>query len=401
MKRFREDLYIPDYDKFCISKLPRWIFDYFKYNKIDNGRLKEELEGKEKILLLIIDCLGLALLESYSFFNPKSLLSKFYKKRGYMSLESTFPSTTSTALTSLNTGLNPLEHAILGYTMFVKDFGAIINMVHFSPAVDSKRESLLDSGINLEDFLGSKTIYEKLNEEGIKSYVITRNFLKNTALSKLLHKGSEVTAYVNSSDLFVNLKNHLKSCKAPSYTFAYWDALDTLSHLHGPSSEQVYAELDTLSFGLERLLKEELNSNIAFMISSDHGSLTVDETNLIKYGEQTTLKDMLRLPPVGDARAFFLFPKHDKIDKTIDFFERNFKEQFLCISLKEALKMKLFGSGNLNMNFYDRVGELLCLARRNYALYFRFRKSFEETILKGYHGGLSYDELFVPLIFIR
>jgi len=385
------EVILPNYEE-SIVNLPNWILDYFKTGK------SKIMEGKEKIILLIVDSLGLSLLEKYVKVNKDSPLSKLYVKGNYILLHSTFPSTTTTALTSLNTGLKPLEHAILGYTMFLKEFGAIVNMINFSPALDNRRETLLEAGLDLNSFLNSLTFFEKLNQEGIKGYVITRNFLKNTALSKILHKGAEVLSYVNLSDLFVTIKNHMRNCKSPSYTFAYWDALDTLSHIYGPDSEQVFAELDVLSFCLEKILNE-LDKDTLLMISGDHGSLKAEE--IVKYDEQKELKEKLRLPPAGDSRAFFLFPKPNKVDDVKNYFEDKLKDKFLCMRIEEALDLKLFGSGNMHDSFYDRVGELLCLAKKNYVFQFRLKRVQEEVTLKGFHGGLSYDEIFVPLIFTR
>src|SRR5439155_9728139 len=48
-------------------------------------------------------------------------------------LTSVFPSTTTAALTSLSTGLAPGRHGMLGYEMWLKEFGMTANMIQLQP----------------------------------------------------------------------------------------------------------------------------------------------------------------------------------------------------------------------------------------------------------------------------
>jgi hypothetical protein len=68
-------------------------------------------------------------------------------------------------------------------------------------------------------------------------------------------------------------------------------------------------------------------------------------------------------------------------------------------SLEELLEKNLYGIGNPNPRFFDRVGDQILLMRENYVLHDQVYLEPQRSYI-GYHGGLSREEMLVPLVLI-
>lgn len=396
----------PDYDEYCITNIPATIYKTFGIghgsgSPLVDSELKSALEGARKIVLLLVDSLGYSqLLNVLS--GSRSMLHRFTDRSVFLPLTSTFASTTPTAQTSLNTGLTPQQHAVTGYSIYLKQFGLVANMVNFTPSVEFRRDVLIEAGLDPSDFLGAKTVYEVLGEEGYPSHVVTRWFFRNSALTRMLHKGAKIEPYVDTPDLFITLRRLIESRSTEeSYIFAYWDTLDTASHVYGPASEEAEAEIRSMIYSLKTELLDRVDKgaakNTLLLVTSDHGHHTLVENKTVKVPDHPRLFGDLQIPPTGSSRAPYLYPKPGRLESVKEYFAKNFEDGFLLIESEEALKRGLFGRGEVAEATSDRIGDLIALPREGYSLFYPYKPHREEFVLKGGHGGLSENEMLVPL----
>lgn len=400
----------PDYDKYCISNIPATILNTFNIsqkngNHIINLELKNILDGVNRVILLIIDSLGYNQLLQYLNVNG-SHLHQFIDNAVLLPLTSTFASTTPTALTSLSTGLTPQQHGITGYSVYLKQLGLVANMVNFSPSVDTRPNSLIDVGLDPSDFLGKKTLHEILNKEGYKSHVVTRRIFRNSALTQMIHKGANIESYVDTSDLFIHLKRLIESKPlGESYIFAYWDTLDTTSHIYGPSSEEIDATIRNLFYSMKTELLDRVNKGAAkktiLLVASDHGHHAFMDNKTIKLSDHPKLFSDLQIPPTGSSRAAYLYPKPGKLEDIKKYFNTYFKDMFLLLESEEALKLGLFGRGVIRDETKERIGKIIVLPKKGSSLYYSYKPQKNYRFLKGGHGGLMEDEMMTPLLAIR
>jgi predicted AlkP superfamily pyrophosphatase or phosphodiesterase len=390
----------PNYNGKSIVNLPISIL---KALNCKVSSKEKELKGFEPnsrtFIILVTDSVGYNLFSSFML--KEKWIKKVLKNAKISKITSTFPPTTTTALASIVSGMHPGEHGLVGYTMLLREFGLIANMIDFSPVFDTRRDLLVNAGLNIDEFLGGKTIFERLGEEGIESYVITKFYLRNSALSKLLHNGAkEVTGYFSISDLFTLLRRHVDKVRGKeSVTFAYWEAVDTLSHVYSPISEEVYVELKLFfkTFYEDFLLKIK-KSNISLIIIGDHGHTNLNEND---YIDANNLLRFLRLPPAGSSRATYLYIKKNA-DEVISFIKKKYKAKLVPVKANELIKKGLLGKmskGLRGEEIENRIGDVVVLSKKHAALRYIYRKrQDEEMVLRGHHGGLTDDEMFVPLI---
>ncbi|MEM3047361.1 MAG: alkaline phosphatase family protein, partial [Candidatus Bathyarchaeia archaeon] len=67
----------------------------------------------------------------------------------------------------------------------------------------------------------------------------------------------------------------------------------------------------------------------------------------------------------------------------------------------EALKMGLLGVGKPRQATYDRIGEMLLLPCGNRMFVYPYTKEETEFKVKGFHGGLTEEEMLVPLLYAK
>ena len=400
----------PRYDGNCISNIPDTIFKllHLRYhNPLRMDPIYDVGDDTENVILLLLDGVGFKLLEyAESKFRVPSLDSTFGRSFNG-SITSVFPSTTATALTTLNTGLTPQEHGILGYTSYFRNFGSIVNMLKFAP-ISNEDVSLFDGGMEPWMIVPGITIHEKLRKEGIDPYMYVSNSIRDNGLSNVVNRGAEVVPHFSAADMFVQLRKNLIKKRTGTFHFAYLSTPDRIAHMRGPFTEEFGGEVNSIFHSLKNELFDKLDSEIGkkttIIVSADHGHAQISRENVFDLAKNRELSDMLARPPTGDSRAFFMSAKTGCSDAIIDYFGRYLENSFSVFRSKDFLDMGILGDGTPSAETVDRIGDIVAVARNNAA----FENSFLSTIqksngtwLEGRHGGLSENEMLVPIIASR
>jgi predicted AlkP superfamily pyrophosphatase or phosphodiesterase len=399
-----ENFITPFYEKYSIYNIPATILSIFKASTsnsktIPKKIIEDYIDNVKKIILLVIDSMGYK-----NFLNPpieRTIIKILSGNSIMIPITSTFPSTTTTALTTINTGVTPQEHGIIGYTMYLKEYGLIANMIDFSPAYDHRWGMLLEMGLDPREFLGLKTVHEILSEKGVEPYVIARH--KDSGLSRMHYNGAKVFNYINSSDLFVILRKVLKNKSNENiFVFTYWDLLDAISHIYGPYSQEALAELRSFFYSYKNEFIDKLENKVAkdtlLIITADHGQSELYERNTISPSDHSEIMDKLWIPPTGDSRATFFYVKPGEIDAVKDYINKKLKDKLLVLESNNAIRKGLFGISPNKKRIDGRVGDLILLPYKNYSFAYRYKASEKDFKMKGAHGGLSEDEMLVPFI---
>ena len=394
----------PNYSKYSLPNLSATIMNHFlgkRSDAIDDESIKKVFEGSETIILILVDGLGYNFMKRSLNGRDSNIIRAFVDSGLTIPITSTFPTTTTTALTSVNTALTPQEHGIVGHTMFLKEFGTVANMITFTPA-EPISGGLVRAGLVPENYLGSHTIYESLAIAGIESTVLTRSIYRNSILSRILHKGASIIPYVNSADLFISLAEQVRA-KVP-LIFCYWDELDTGSHIYGPETDKAQAIFRNFLFSFYTEFIRKLNRtesrNTSVLMTGDHGLVSVDRNESIIANEYPSLMKNLQRPPSGDSRASFLKVMAGREDKVLRFFEK-FAGKLGIFRSDELFDDGFFGRGRVREGVREAIGEFTVLSKNGVTFRYRYKKTRDETVLRGHHGGLTEEELFVPLIALK
>jgi len=394
----------PRYDGLSIANIAPTIARLLNANLdgMELTHLAETDRDYEHVVLFVIDAFGYNLLAKMK--EARELLDSAFprKKAKRALLTSVFPSTTATALTSMFTGLTPSEHGMLGYTLFLKEVGAVVNMISLSPVNDWGRSRIFDLGFTPERLLPCQKLTESLSKAGIPSRMLIRYELRGSGLSTLLYGQSEIIPYISASDMFLSLTKILDERRG-GLTIVYWDGLDAIEHHYGPFSEEVRFEMSLFFFSLMKFLKKirrRSADDVLLMLTSDHGQARIgDETSFDVNGIQW-LKDSLLMPPTGEGRCAYMYLRRDARNFR-GVFKKKLGRHFALMGTEESIAKGLYGKGELPRDYVDRLGDAVAIAKGASKLIFTYniRERPETPFVRyGSHGGLTLDEMLVPFV---
>jgi hypothetical protein len=393
-------LVTPDYAASCISNLPGAIAGLFGAPAPGEGRLPIALSDSapRRVLLIVLDAFGLDLfLRSVPVVPP---LARLVEQGSVIPLTSVFPSTTNVALTSLYTGMTPVEHGMVGLLVYLRQLGVIANLLRFHAAGEGMPETLTARGLDPRALCPVTTLFERLAAVGVPGVAVTRHSIHGTSLACIHHAGATVAAYLTSSDLCVTLRRLLEADGGPRFVFAYWDLIDTLSHRYGPAADEVTAEVASFFASLEREVLEPLPAvarrETLLLIAADHGHVPMSGETGGTLEEYPEVRECLMMPPTGGARYPYFTALPGRAAELREHL-RALAGPFTLLDADHALERGLFGPGSVDAEVRSRIGDVIGLATGEAALW-RPETPLEIRRVRGLHGGLSDPEMLVPLL---
>jgi predicted AlkP superfamily pyrophosphatase or phosphodiesterase len=396
----------PDYRRNCISNIPATVLNLFQAQKTQGpltSRLKVEEKNINKVVLLVVDGFGFN-----QFLNHRKqnrFLNSLSEAGEVFPLTSVYPSQTTNALTTLNTGLTPQEHKLFEYFIYLKEVG-IVNSLRFERIGGKTGGKLADQGISPKLMYDGGNIQQKLQSQGISTYTHMNQANAVNACTKLVFDGSTIVPAYKNSDNIVRLRKQIENTNDSAYFFVHLETLDTISHEYGPGSEEYNAELQAITYLLQKELVEKISPQAAketlLLLTADHGGVQVNLKKAVYLGldseplvnAQTGL-DRKRILPTGSPRDVFLHIKEQKLQQTKDALISEIGDKAQILETKQAAESGLFGLGKASEAFLERTGNLLIVPYNRETVWFEHRSGRRINLL-GQHGGLHPDEMLVP-----
>lgn len=402
----------PDYKNRCISNIPALIFSLFGIKREDElslGKLAEEDLKPRNVILFVIDGFGYTswqrYADDYEFFNAVN-------KRGkVIAITTVFPSSTAPALTTFHSGLTPQGHGLLEWYVYFEEVDEILTTLPFTPLGEKELDKALRLRAEPKMLFNGGTIYKSLRKKGITSVAFVNKTYINGAYSNVVLRGANKVPYDDLLDLTIKLRDALRRPERNTYYYVYWPDLDSLAHEYGPYTKEYFFELQRISDTLKKELLEKIESEVAketiLLITADHGQCSIFPNHAIYLNEYQEVRDNLSMSrnekpilPWGGPRDVFFQVKQEKLDTVVDFLTATLGSKARVLKSKDALRMGLFGSGVPKKEFLKRIGNLMVIPYHNQAIWYKHFKG-ERVEFHGHHGGLTKEEMLVPLAMAR
>tara|TARA_B100002003_G_C14140663_1_gene548517 strand:- start:1762 stop:2952 length:1191 start_codon:yes stop_codon:yes gene_type:complete len=352
----------------------------------EQDRIKGLVGNPEKILLILVDGLG-----SHFLSSPDS--PSFLCESMSMSINTVFPSTTASALTSLSTGLWPSQHGALGWWTYLKQINGPVTTLPFTRMLDGI--SLEELGVAGECLFNAEPYLRTSDREvsGLLPHDIYASVFSSYALG-----GNPVFKYWSMEEGFQSATNLLKSKESPTFMYFYIPDVDSNAHRYGIDhnfTKAAVTEVDRLC----RILRDEVGgSNIRVIITADHGHLEASEYEKIAINEKVLEAGLIQQPVSGDARVSYMRFDQESADVTHAALAGFFGDEFGLITSQEAIRWQLFGP-IMNEISKDRLGDLIAISKgSSIACWSEEGQSGGMLDLKSVHSGLTKLEMEVPLI---
>lgn len=408
MKRLNSGFILPKYQDDCFSNIPATVSRLFGVKStrstVSQEYFKKYVEqGYKNIILFLVDALGFYQWKRYG--NKFPLFKQIDNKKCLYPITAIFPSTTSSALNTINTGLTPAEHGLFEWTLYLPEIDKTIYTLPFTDIAVNKRDSLLEEKVKPEILFDFPTIYQEFKKENINSFSFLNKRYAESVYSKISRKGSETLSFVNFSDLVVKLRTQVENSKGKNYFFIYWDKLDTLSHDYGPSNDSCRVELAKLSFlfltEIVQKLNKEIKKETLLIITADHGQIDINPGQTIYLNEDKLLMDSFKkdgkgeiIFPTGSPRNVFLHIQEEKLDDIFQYLKGKLEDKADILKIERIIKLGLFGENQVKTEFRGRLGDLIILPYKNFTIWREYQN--KKFAYLGHHGGLNREEMIIP-----
>jgi len=359
--------------------------------------------GVRRIVIVLLDAISYLRFRYLLETDDSLSFAQLLKQGRLIPLTSVFPSTTTTALATLWTGRTPAEHGLLGTHLYLHEYGVVANMLRLKPVRGQGRENLVDWGMEVENFLPVPSIGELLTRQGIAVRLLILQEHIESPLSQMLHRGlTEKLGYISSSDMWVSIRHLIaKHRDERLLLIAYWGRMDGIVHTYGPTAETWPAEIRNIAFSMEREFLQPLppadREGTLLLITSDHGQVLAPSEDAILLTKHPKLWHALALPPSGESRASYLHVRPGRVEFVRAYLEEVLEGRFVVLDSEKALEAGLFGWGEVAPETPSRIGDLIAIARGEASLHW----GYKEPKGLGRHGGLSPEEMMVPLLAVR
>jgi len=398
----------PNYEGRSILNIPSSICQFFGSPTLGARPLVPEItqvvgDHIQRVVLVLMDAMALHRFLRWMDDGSAPVWRALLQDGLLAPLTSITPSTTSSALTTLWTGRSPAEHGIMGYEMWLKEYGVVANMILHAPITfKNATGSLNKAGFNPEKFLGLRMLGTHLLENGVKSYALQHYTIVKSGLSQMLFKDVNVHTFGTAADMWINLRQLLESRpRERFYTWVYWSEVDHLSHFHGPDDERPQAEFATFSMAMERFflkrLSPELKRGTLLILTADHGQIGTRKDPHFELRHHPNLVRRLHILPSGENRLAYFFVRPGQTGAVREYLERAWPNQFALLGPAHAVAQGLFGPGRQHPRLLDRLGEYIIVGRGAAYLWW----ADKDNHLLGRHGGLHPEEMFVPFLAAR
>lgn len=400
----------PFYQGLNLANIPTSICHWFGIPAIANRPLdlpEPPIAPKDvrNIILLVID--GLPFDRMHSWLekglqkNHRHACWKKIQEEGlFTPLTSVVPSTTANALTSLWTGKVPAEHGVIGYELFLKEFGITVNMILQTQVYPYLNNDTPVLPRNLSHFLPVSTLGSYFREQGIQPFAFQHEAICNSGLSQMLFPDVTKVPFTSPQDMWQKVNDLLaEQASVRKYLYLYWSDIDTLSHHDGPDSRRTRHAWQWFGHLMERFLADQGRSgknDTLLLITSDHGQIPTFIQPRYEVRFDQKFMSMLKMPPSGESRCPYLFIKPGKTQVFHEYLESRWPGEFTLFPPADLVTAGLFGSKEMSPLIQNRLGNFVALPKGN-AFWWWANK---ENRLLGRHGGFSQQEMVTPFLLL-
>ncbi|MBX7235671.1 MAG: alkaline phosphatase family protein [Caldilineales bacterium] len=404
---------IPRYDTGGFAHLPHLLASAFAGQGspvLDDAGLAGPFEN---VVFLLVDAFGWRFFEQFADSYP------FLRRlaAGHLArLTSQFPSTTAAHLTTLGSGKEVGQHGVFEWQYYEPQLDAMIVPLLFSFAGDTVPETLRATGVEPGRLLPEMAFFGSLAQHGIQPHVFLPEIYAHSSYSRTLTQNTTSIPYKTLPEALVNLRRLLLEAPAPPSPrlfFLYIDEIDAICHRYGPGSPYLAAEVDALFTQLERIFWSGLEGHAGktlLLLTADHGQIEVNPAATIYLNLSphfARLQPLLAqnrrgqtLTPGGSARDVFLYTRPGLADEAAAVIETIVAGRADVRKTAELIAGGYFGPAPVSPRLNERMSDLVILPHPGEAVWWYEKDRFEQKFY-GHHGGLTPQELEIPLLLYR
>ena len=354
-----------------------------------NGLPPAALRPYKKVVLLLLDGLGSKQLHRFILAGKGR---NFLALHPWQKLTTACPATTAAVVTTLATGASPTEHAILGWHLHLSDLGMDGTILPFITRTDVP---IATADFDLEKYLALPAPLATIRGRRV---LISQGHIPTSRTSMAMPWWTERHSFENLDGLLRQLRAFARS-PGRAYAYAYWPDYDSHCHVHGPEGRVPALHLAEIDAFLARAQRVLAGTDTLLLVTADHGHMQTH--TLVDLSKIPGFYDVLTSLPSGDSRMAQCFVRPARVK---EFLRLTRAAPLLgacaCVSHAEVLRSGVLGPGRPHPALKNRLGDYILFAAPGHAFLYPAALSSGKHVKFGNHGGLSADELDVPLFVV-
>lgn len=401
----------PQYQANCFANLPQFVLATLlgqSSSPLAPIGLDRLPQRPRQVVFMFLDAFGWSFFERYR--ERSTFLRRIDQAGSVTKLTSQFPSTTSAHVTTLLSALPVGQHGVFEWNYYEPQLDAVITPLLFSFAGDKAPGTLAKVGARPEDILPSESLGQRLKAGGVTTYAFLHQSYAGSPYNALVNRNDRLIPYKTLPEALTNLRLRLENQQGSAFYFLYFDAIDSICHDYGPDSPQVEAEIEACLATLTRWLERGLRTSggdTLLLVTADHGQTAVDPATAIYLNhlpDFARLEPLLRrngqgqlLVPAGSPRDMFLYVRDGCVDEAHDLLSRWLAGRADVVRVADLIEQGYFGPAPVADTFRARAGDLVILPHAGESVWWHEKDRFEQRFY-GHHGGLSAEEMEIPLL---
>ncbi len=321
----------------------------------------------EAVVLLVLDGLGWNALREHALDLPELAAMEGGP------ITTVTPATTSSALTSIATGLAPAQHGILGYRMLVG--GEVLNVLRWTVPGGGRPPDPFD--VQRHTAFGGRPVP-----------VVTKSEFRTTGFTEAHLRGGKFIGWPTTSALVEHCLREIEA--GERLVYAYYPGVDSVAHEFGLRGRAWRRELSAADAIVGALL-DGLTGRAALLVTADHGQVHLEPEDWIAIPDLAALTTVM----AGDGRFRYLYARKGAARDLVAAAREQLGERAWVWSRAELLDEGLLGTGATG-SIPGRIGDVVLAARDTSA--FVDPALVNEAKLRSGHGSLTPDEMLVPLV---
>jgi predicted AlkP superfamily pyrophosphatase or phosphodiesterase len=407
--QFNQHFIRPLYDTYNFSRIPQTVRSLLidgKPKGIPFGERDDLCRKYDAVVLFFIDAFGWRFFEQY--YERFPFLKRIVEEGLALKLTSQFPSTTAAHVTTIHTGLPVGVSGVYEWFYYEPKLDRMIAPLLFSYADERTRETLRHTGVAPDELFPRQTLYQELKQSGVRTILLQHQNYAFSSYTRVVTRGAKIVPYRTLPEALVNLTQLIQEQRDTTYYFLYFDSIDATCHYYGPNSLHLAAEIELFLTAMEQVfhrLMSDADKRMLMLLTADHGQVAIDPATTVYLNQRlpsiqrllkTNAADEL-LVPAGSSRDLFLHIKDAHLDETQAVLQRELAGKADVYTTQTLIEQNMFGTITPSDEFLNRVGNLVILPYAGESVWWYEKGKFEQ-IFYGSHGGLTREEMEIPLL---
>ena len=310
-------------------------------------------------------------------------------------ISAVFPSTTASAITTSFTGATPYEHGLTGWFTYFGAAGCVAAPMPFRSRGDNL--PLAARGVSPARLFTEGSLFDSLAARAI---VVSHRSIVNSAYNSYYCGRAERRAYDNLQGFVSETEAAVKSGPERKFVYTYWPEFDTLAHRHGVASPEAGAQFARIDAAFEDLVARLSGTDTLVVATADHGFMDSAGAESLLLEDGPGLAPLLRLPLCGERRVAYCYVQEGRVAEFTARARDWLGERAAVRPSRELADEGWFGNGRAHARFSERIGDVALVMKGRHTIK-DWTPGEPRHLHIGNHGGVSEDEMLIPLVVAR